>query len=270
MSARERAAGVRQVGRAVRAEPVRVGGARSVLLVGAVPGTVLLPLLVTFGVAVVAERFASIPGSIRVTSVATTNSVYWVITFTVTGWAVIAAYAQAGAGRGALADLDRLLYPRSWIGPVARWIGYGAAAAACSALLVVAVMLLLPALFPQVYGGVAVASAAGLRFVVTVPIYAFFATGLGIGVAALVGHPAGAVVVLLGWAYVIEDAISLLPDGYTLQTYMPVLNGIYGTGQELAFAPPWGPTGALAYCGAVAAVVFGAGCLALHRRGLRR
>ncbi|MDS1115464.1 ABC transporter permease [Gordonia westfalica] len=255
-----------QIRRGTRAELTRVGGARSILLYGLIPGAVLLPLVITLGVATVAERFASISGSIQVTSVTTTNSVYWVITFTVMIWAVVAAYAQATAERGAPGEIARHLYPRRWTGLVSRWIAYGTGAALCSAALVALVMAILPTFFPKVYSGVDIGSAEGVRFLVAVPVFAVCAVGIGIGLAAIVGHPAGTVVALLGWAYVIENAISLVPEGYTLQSYMPFLNGTYGTGQELAFMPPWGRTGGLVYCGVVALVLFLLGCVALTLR----
>ncbi|GAC53767.1 MULTISPECIES: hypothetical protein [Gordonia] len=260
------AAVVGQIRRGTRAELTRVGGARSILLYGLIPGAVLLPLVITFGVATVAERFASISGSIQVTSVTTTNSVYWVITFTVMIWAVVAAYAQATAERGALGELARHLYPRRWTGLVSRWIAYGTGAALCSAALVALVMAMLPTFFPKVYSGVDIGSAEGVRFLIAVPVFAVFAVGIGIGLAAIIGHPAGTVVTLLGWAYVIENAISLVPDGYTLQQYMPFLNGTFGTGQELAFMPPWGPTGGLLYCGAIALTLVTLGCITLTLR----
>ncbi|MCH5644012.1 ABC transporter permease [Gordonia sp. ABSL49_1] len=257
-----------QLGRAVRAEITRSGGRRSILLFGAIPAAVLLPLIITLGVAMVSERFASISSTIQVTSVATTNSVYWVITFTVIAWAVIATFAQATGERGAVGEMSRYLYPRSATAALVRWIVYGAWAALCSALLVSAVMLLLPNVFPRVYAGVDIASAAGVRFIVTVPIYGVFAVGIGVGLAAIVGHPATSVAILLGWTYIVENAISLIPNGYTLQSYMPFLNGVYATGQELAFLPPWGVDGALAYVAAIATAVFVLGCgvLTLRRR----
>ncbi|MDH3047092.1 ABC transporter permease [Gordonia alkanivorans] len=255
-----------QIRRGTRAELTRVGGARSILLYGLIPGAVLLPLVITLGVATVAERFASISGSIQVTSVTTTNSVYWVITFTVMIWAVVAAYAQTTAERGALGELARHLYPRRWTGLVSRWIAYGVGAALCSAALVALVMAILPTFFPKVYSGVDIGSPEGLRFLIAVPVFAVFTVGIGIGLAAIIGHPAGTVVALLGWTYVIENAISLVPDGYTLQQYMPFLNGTFGTGQELAFMPPWGPTGGLLYCGAVAVALFVLGCVSLTFR----
>ena len=211
-----------EIGRATVAEPLRVGGARSMLWFGLLPGAIVLPLVITFGVATVAERFASISGSIQVTSVTTTNSVYWVITFTVMVWALVAAFAQATAERGAPGELARHLYPRRWTGSVARWVAYGFGAATCSGVLVAVVMMTLPALFPKVYSGVDLTSAEGVRFLLAVPVFAALAVGIGIGVAGVVAHPAGSVVVLLGWVYVVENAISLVPNGYTLQSYMPV------------------------------------------------
>lgn len=257
---------VGEIGRATAAEPTRVGGARSMLWFGLIPGAVLLPLAITFGIATVAERFASISGSIEVTSVTTTNSVYWVITFTVMVWAVVAAFAQTTAERGAPGELARHLYPRRWTGAVARWAAYGFGAAMCSGGLVALVMTTLPVFYPKVYSGVEIASAEGVRFLLAVPAFAVLAVGIGIGLAGVVAHPAGSVVALLGWTYVVENAISLVPNGYTLQSYMPFLNGTFGTGQELAFVPPWGPTGGLVFCGVVAISVFVLGCATTELR----
>ena len=82
----------------------------------------ILPLIVTFGVAMVGERFATISSSISVGEVPTTNSVYWVITFTVITWAVIATYAQAMGERGPVGEIARYLYPRAATAALARWI----------------------------------------------------------------------------------------------------------------------------------------------------
>ncbi|ALG85108.1 hypothetical protein [Gordonia phthalatica] len=260
---------IAQLTRAVRAEFVRVGGRRGPLLIAALPAAVVAPLLVTFGIAAVAERFATMSASgIQVTSVQTTNSVYWVLTFTVIVWAIIAATAQASSVRGPASDLERILFPRAWTTPVARWLFFGLSSAAVALALAVLVMLVLPTAFPTVYGGVDLTSADGLRFLVTVPIYAFSACGIGVGLGAIVGHPVVTAVILLGWTFVIENSIALAPKGYTLQGYMPFLNGQFGTGQELAFTPPWGPNGALIYAVAIGVglVVIGSGAIARRRR----
>ena len=117
--------------------------------------------MITFGVATVAERFTSISGSIQVTSVTTTNSVYWVITFTVMAWVLVAAFAHATAERGAPGELARHLYSRRWTSAVARWVAYGFGAATCSGVLVAVVMMTLPAFFPTAYSGVDLTSAEG-------------------------------------------------------------------------------------------------------------
>ncbi|MGW0036898.1 ABC transporter permease [Gordonia sp. NPDC003376] len=250
-----------QLWRAVDAEFIRSGGRRGAFVLAAVPGAIVLPLAVTLVVALVSERFASLSGTISVTAVATTNSVFWVIEFTAMVWALIAAVAEATNSRGDQRDRHRYLFPRTWTGPLARWLTHGACAAVTSAALVVAIMLILPAGFPRVYGGVDLWTADGARLVVAVPLDAFLACGIGVGVGALIAHPAVAATVVLGWTYVIENAVALIPHGgYTAQRFMPFLNGQFATGQDLAFTPPWGTNGAMLYYAAITIGVFVAGC----------
>ncbi|MEZ5210470.1 ABC transporter permease [Gordonia sp. (in: high G+C Gram-positive bacteria)] len=257
-----------QTGRGVRAEAIRTGGRRSFLVYGALPAGVVLPLVITFGIAAVAERIAHLNSDeISVNAVSSSNSVYWIITFTVVVGALTAAYAQATSMRAVARDVDRHLYPRAWTSAASRWIFYGLLTAAASAILVAVVMSVLPAAFPDVYSEVSLFSSAGVRFVITVPVYAFFACGLGAGLAALIGHPAGTLAALLFWVFVMEDAIIFVPDGAKIQTYMPFLNGTWGTGQDLAISPPWGTDGALVYFAAVSTALFVVGALAV---GLRR
>ncbi|NMO00746.1 ABC transporter permease [Gordonia sp. TBRC 11910] len=257
---------------AVVAESIRTGGRRGVVWTIGVPAAVLSGLLITMAVAIVAEQFAAIgaasanPASIQVTSATTPNAVYWIITFTVTIGAITAAYAQASAMREPADDLERFSYVRSWTAPIARWLYYGTVTAVVSSALVVCTLLTLPRAFPLVYGGVELMSDAGLRFVWAVPLYGFGACGFGIGLAAVIANPAGAIALLLGWMYVVETAITLVPNGYQLQSYLPFLNGVYGTGQELALQTPWSRNSALAFFVAVSALVFAVGLLRLSRR----
>lgn len=241
--------------RGLAAEWTRTGG-RGFLWLVAVPLTLGLPLLITFGIAGVAERFAAIPGQLQVTSVSTTNAVYWVITFATGIMLVTAAFAHATRSRENLRDLDAFLFPRIWTAALARWIFYGTLAAVCSLVLLVVVLTALPALFPLVYGEVSLGDPAGLRYLWTVPIYAFAACGIGIAVGSVIRTPPAAIAVLLFWVYVAENSISLFPDGYTLQAYAPFLNAVAATGQELAFLPRFGRNGSLLYFVAVAVVLF--------------
>ncbi|WP_069167675.1 hypothetical protein [Nocardia altamirensis] len=241
--------------RGIAAEWTRTAG-RSFLWAVAVPVTFALPLVVTFGIAAVAERLASLPGQSYLATVSTTNSVYWVITMSVAVMMVTAAYAHATQWRGQTSDLNAFLFPRSWTVALARWIYYGAITAISTVALLVVVMVTLPHQFPQIYGAVDITDSAGIRFLWTVPIYAFAACGVGVAVGSLIRTPSAAVAVLLFWVYVAENSINLLPRGHALQAYAPFLNAVAATGQEVAFLPRFGRNGSLLYFVLVAVALF--------------
>lgn len=241
--------------RGVAAEWTRTTG-RSFLWTAAVPLTFVLPLVVTFGIAAVAERLATVPGQSFVAAVSTTNSVYWVITLSVSVMMVTAAYAHATQWRGQTSDLNAFLFPRSWTVALARWIYYGTITAISTVVLLTVVMVTLPHQFPQIYGTVDITDSAGIRFLWTVPSYAFAACGVGVAVGSLIRTPSAAVAVLLFWVYVAENSINLLPHGFTLQAYAPFLNAVAATGQEVAFVPHFGRTGSLLYFLLVAVTLF--------------
>lgn len=241
--------------RGIAAEWTRTTG-RSFLWTVAVPLTFVLPLGITFGIAAVAERLADLPGQSYVATVTTTNSVYWVITLSVSVMMVTTAYAHATQWRGPTRDLHAFLFPRPWTVALARWIYYGAITAISTVVLLVVVMVTLPHWFPRIYGAVDISDSAGIRFLWTIPIYAFAACGVGVAVGSLIRTPSAAVAVLLFWVHVAENAINLLPNGYTLQAYAPFLNAVAATGQEVAFLPRFGRNGSLLYFVLVAVTLF--------------
>lgn len=241
--------------RGIAAEWTRTTG-RSFLWAVAVPLTFALPLAVTFGIAAVAERLAALPGQSFVVPVSTTNSVYWVMTFSVSIMMVTAAYAHATQWRGQTSDLNAFLFPRTWMVALARWFYYGIIAAISTVVLLVVIMVTLPHQFPQLYGEVDITDSAGIRFLWTVPIYAFAACGVGIAAGSLIRTPSAAVAVLLFWVYVAENSLNLLPHGFTLQAYAPFLNAVAATGQQVAFLPRFGRNGSLLYFILVAAGLF--------------
>lgn len=241
--------------RGIAAEWTRTTG-RSFLWTVAVPLTFALPLVVTFGIAAVAERLATVPGQSYVAAVSTTNSVYWVITLSVSVMMVTAAYAHATQWRGQTSDLNAFLFPRSWTAALARWIYYGTITAISTVVLLIVVMVALPHQFPQIYGNVDITDAAGIRFLWTVPAYAFAACGVGVAVGSLIRTPSAAVAVLLFWVYVGENSLNLLPHGFTLQAYAPFLNAVAATGQQVAFLPRFGRNGSLLYFILVAVALF--------------
>lgn len=78
-----------------------------------------------------------------------------------------------------------------------------------------------------------------------------------------------AVAVLTVWSLLVENAVILLPRGDVLTGFMPFLNGVYGSGQDLALDPAWGRGGALIYLCAIALALVLAGWLrtcAVRRR----
>ncbi|WP_318552639.1 hypothetical protein [Corynebacterium provencense] len=260
------------LGRSAAAELVRLGGRRGPLLLASLPLGLVLPLLVSLAVAAVAETLHGDSGDgsagigealIRVREVGTTNSLFWVISLGVTVHAVVAAYAQSTSTRGAAGELRRHVLPRTGADLCGRWLVTGIVAGCCSLAATVILLLVLPRVFPGVYGTVDVASAEGLRFLWAVPAYAVAASGIGVGVGALVRVPAASVAVLTLWSLLVESAVTYIPGGAEALGWMPFLNGQYATGQEIALAPAWGPDGALLYVFVVATVLVGLGAVRL-------
>ncbi len=239
--------------RTLRAEFIRTGG-RSRLWTAVVPAAVAVPMIITFGIAAVAEAFAGIPGQISVLQVSSSNAAYWVITITVVLVAVAAADGQASGSRYRAEEYVRLALPRPWSVLIGRWLFYGAVGALAVTFTLIAVLAVLPLIAPIVYGAVSVADPVALRLLWTVPLLAFFAAGAGVGVGALIRSPLGAVGAILLWAYVVESAAGYLPSGASLQRFMPLLNAVFATGQDTVLTPPWGKDVALLYV----CVLFGA------------
>ncbi|WP_006245643.1 hypothetical protein [Mycolicibacterium tusciae] len=244
-----------QVVRSMYAEHIRsCGGSRLWTVV--VPAAVAVPMVISFGIAAVAEAFARIPGQLSVLAVSTSNAAYWVITITIVLVAVAAADGQASESRYRAGEYVRLAFPRPWPVLAGRWLFYGAVGAVIAAVTLIAVVVLLPLISPLVYGPVSIADPVGLRLLGTVPVLAFFAAGAGVGVGALIRSPLGAVGAILLWAYVIESAAGYLPSGASLQRFMPLLNAVYATGQDTVLTPPWDKDAALLYACAVFSAIF--------------
>jgi len=251
------------ISRSVRAERIRTGG-RSRLWTVLIPAAATVPLAITVGIALVAESFARIPGQISVLQVSTSNAAYWVITITITVTvtvtvtlvAVAAADGQSSESRYRSAEYVRLAFPRQWPVLAGRWAFYGTLGVVTAAVTLVIVLVALPLVSPSVYGAVSVTDGTALRLLWTVPVFAFFAAGAGVGVGAVVRSPLGAVGALLLWAFVIESAAGYLPSGASLQRFMPLLNGVYATGQDTVLVPPWDQNVALLYVCSLFTAIF--------------
>ncbi|KUI20615.1 ABC transporter [Mycobacterium sp. GA-1285] len=243
------------VARSARAEIIRTGG-RSRLWTVVAPAAVIVPVVITFGIAWVAESFARIPGQISLLQVTTSNAAYWVITITVTLVAVAGADGQAAESRYSVGEYVRLAIPQAWPALLGRWMYYGALGGLAAVATLVVVLVGLPVVSPTVYGPVSLTDDVGLRLLWTVPVLALFAAGAGVGVGALTRSPLVAVSGILLWAFVAETAAGYLPSGAALQRFMPLLNAVYATGQDTVLTPPWGQNGALIYACSVFTAIF--------------
>lgn len=236
--------------RAIRAERIRTGGVRG-LHTATLGLAVGLPMLVTLLVAAVAEHVAAVAEQIQVTSVQTTNAAYWVLSLAPVVFACGAAMGTAQAPSGRAALIERRYRPGPIAAAVARWIRYGVPAALGTAALTAFVLVVLPTVFPIVYGQVGLWTAAGMRLVLVGGGVAFLWCGIGVAVGSVIPNGVGAVALILGWIEVIEPGTAMVPALLWLQRYLPFVNGLYGSGQDLIFAPPWSPDGAVLYLAAV-------------------
>lgn len=254
--------------RAFRAEAVRSGGSGALWWV-ILPLAVALPAAITLAIAAVAERLNHTGGLLSVQAVETTNSLYWVIHLGVTVFVAGAAFAQSSLAYDPTSELHRHLFPSVIPDMLGRWAWWAIVGAAAMLSTAVILLFALPALFPSVYGQVELASPAGWQLVWTLPAWTALAVGMGMGVGALIPSPGAAVGAVTVWSLLVENAVALLPGGARWMGWMPFLNGIYATGQDIAVYPPWGPHGALGYCTAVCAALLAVGCAAQARRNCR-
>ncbi|CAA0108775.1 Uncharacterised protein [Mycolicibacterium vanbaalenii] len=126
----------------------------------------------------------------------------------------------------------------------------------------------------MVLGSVLVAGvdvdAAAWRTTVAVALYAALAAVLGVGVAALLRHTAGAVTVLLLWPLLVEPLLGNLPGrGPQIGPYLPFANVFEFLDVQWLFpsyAMHWGPGGSLGYFVVIVAAVFVAAVVAVNRR----
>ena len=262
------ATATRVLWRNIAGEAVALGGPRSFLFRLTLPLGVLLPVVITLVVAAVSESLNSRDGLLGVTAVSTTNSVYWLLWIGVTVFAVSAAYRQAESEAGPVAETRRYASPRLLTSMFARWVVLGGLAAILLGIATMLTMLALPVFFPGVHSQVDAFTPEGVRFLWALPVYAFGAVGVGLGIGALIPSAPAAVAVLTVWSLLVENAVILLPRGDVLTQFMPFLNGVYGSGQDLALDPAWGRGGALIYLCAVALVLVLAGWL--RTRAARR
>jgi len=108
------------------------------------------------------------------------------------------------------------------------------------------------------------------RLIGAITLYAALTAVLGVGVAALLRHSAGAVAVLLLWPLLVEPVLGNLPDiGSEVGPYLPFANVFRFIDVQWlypSYTMPWGEVGSLLYFIAVVAAVYAAATVVLNRR----
>jgi ABC-2 type transport system permease protein len=254
------------LGRAVRSELAKLSW-RSPVWLAIVPLAVLLPIALNAGLAIATQMNKVNGGG----GMDTDNSGYWVMIFSTIVLMSAGVSSLSNEFRYATAELAYCAQTRRWMLPMAKLIVFGLIAAAATLVTMIVLLAAFPAVFPAVWGRVDLASSAGLRLLWGLPIFAFFVSALGIGIAGLVPRPGLVVGAVLLWKFGLEPFSAMLPVeiGNIAQQWMPFKNGELGAGQYPTIHPIFGGAdGSLAYFALIASVFFTLGTVRLSRRDL--
>ncbi|MFF2557314.1 ABC transporter permease [Nocardia sp. NPDC058058] len=250
--------------RSVRSELAKLSR-RSPLWFAIVPLAVLLPLGLNAGLAI-ATGMNKVNGS---GGMDTNNAGYWVMIFSTVILMSAGVASLSNEFKYATVELVYGAQPRRWLLPVAKLIVFGLIAVIATLITVVVLLMVFPAVFPEVWGRVDATSPAGLRLLWALPVFAFLVTALGIGIAGLIPRPGVVVGAVLLWKFGIEAFSALLPVkiGNVVQQWMPFKNGELGAGQYPTIHPIFGgANGSLAYFAVIAVTFFALGTVRLSRR----
>jgi hypothetical protein len=112
--------------------------------------------------------------------------------------------------------------------------------------------------------------AATVSFSARLALYATLAAVLGVGVAVLLRHTAGAVTVLLLWPLLVEPLLGNLPGrGWEIGPYLPFANVFRFLEVQWLFpeyAMHWGAWGSLGYFTGIVGAIFVAALVTVNRR----
>ncbi|MFI5498518.1 ABC transporter permease [Nocardia asteroides] len=256
----------RDLGRAIASEAAKLSR-RSPVWLAIVPIAVLLPVAVNASLAV-ATRMNKVNGA---GGMDTDNAGYWVMIFSTIVLMSAGVASLSNEFKYATAALVYGAQPRRWLLPTAKLVVFGLIAAATTLSTVLVLLTVFPAVFPDVWGRVELTSAAGARLLWALPVFAFFVSALGIGLAGLIPRPGVVVGAVLLWKFGVEAFSAMLPVkiGNVVQRWMPFKNGELGAGQYPTIKPAFGsPNGALVFFALVAVTFFVLGTVRLSRRDL--
>jgi hypothetical protein len=186
---------------------------------------------------------------------------------------VLAAMTVTGEYRSGMIRTTFMATPNRSLVLVAKAVVAALFSVVCTALMVIGAVLAARVSAPPVVGvesHLSLAAAETWRAVGAIALYGVLAAVLGVGVATLLRHSAGAVAVLLMWPLVVEPILGNLPNiGSEIGPYLPFGNAFLFTRVQWLYPVydmPWGERGSLLYFAAVVALVFAAAIVVVNRR----
>jgi ABC-2 type transport system permease protein len=184
---------------------------------------------------------------------------------------VLAAMTVTGEYRSGMIRTTFMATPNRTMVFAAKAVVAVAFSAGYAALMTVAALVVGRLLAPPLIGShLSFAATDTWRMIGVITLYAALTAVLGVGVAALLRHSAGAVAVLLLWPLLVEPILGNLPRiGSEVGPYLPFANAFTFLRVQWLYPvydTPWGEMGSLLYFMVVIAVVYAAAIVVVNRR----
>ncbi len=184
---------------------------------------------------------------------------------------VLAAMTVTGEYRSGMIRTTFMATPNRTLVLVAKAIVAAVFSAAYAAAMTVAAVMAARLTAPPLAGSdLSFVDPHTWRLIGAITLYAALTAVLGVGVAALLRHSAGAVAVLLLWPLLVEPVLGILPSiGSEVGPYLPFANVFRFMDMQWlypAYAMPWGVVGSLLYFTTAVGVVYVAAVVVVNRR----
>lgn len=184
---------------------------------------------------------------------------------------ILAAMTVTGEYRSGMIRTTFMATPNRTLVLVAKAAVTAIFSALYAAVMVIGAVVVAKLAAPPLVGShLSLADADTWRPVGAIALFAVLTAVLGVAVAALLRHAAGAVAVLLLWPLLVEPVLGNLPSiGSEVGPYLPFANMfLFIDVQWLypAYAMPWGSVGSLVYFTAIVVVLFLAAVVVVNRR----
>jgi hypothetical protein len=184
---------------------------------------------------------------------------------------VLAAMTVTGEYRSGMIRTTFMATPKRTLVLAAKAIVAAAFSAGYAAVMTIAAVVVARLMAPPLIGSnLSFVDAGTWRLIGAITLYAALTAMLGVGVAALLRHSAGAVAVLLLWPLLVEPILGNLPSiGSEVGPYLPFANAFQFIDVQWLYPVydvPWGVVGSLLYFAVVVVVVYAAAIVVVKRR----